>query len=324
MGVAVADYDNDGDQDIFVAGVNRNVSSAMMGSGRFDDVTEKGWSLDSHGANVVGRRGLARLRQRRRPRPLRRQLLQMEPRDRSILRRDERRMADLLLPDRYEGLPNQLFRNDGDGTFTDVSSQSGMAKHIGKGMGVAVADYDNDGFVDIFVANDTLPNFLFRNNGRGGFEEVGLAAGVAVKRQRASRVVMGVDFRDYDTDGLPDLIVSALEGETHPLFKNLGKGFFADATWQSGLQARPSNAADGVWDFSISTTTGSKTCFTANVIKRQHRALQQSDLSPTEQPLRKRKRRTFLEDFARSGRRLSDQTRASRLRLRRLRQRRAN
>jgi hypothetical protein len=167
-------------------------------------------------------------------------------------------------PDKYEGLPNQLFRNNGDGTFTDVSSSSGVAKHIGKGMGVAIADYDDDGFVDVFVANDTLPNFLFRNNGRGGFEEVGLAAGVAVNDSGRPVSSMGVDFRDYDNDGLPDLIVSALEGETYPLFRNLGKGFFADATWASGLgteTVKRSGWSLGLFDFNHD---GLKDLFTVN------------------------------------------------------------
>jgi len=167
-------------------------------------------------------------------------------------------------PDRYEGLPNQLFRNDGAGAFTDVSSQSGIGKHIGKGMGVAIADYDDDGYVDVFVANDTLPNFLFRNNGKGGFEEVGLTAGVAVNDSGRPVSGMGVDFRDYDNDGLPDLIVSALEGETYPLFRNLGKGFFADATWRSGLGAetvKRSGWSLGLFDFN---NDGFKDLFTVN------------------------------------------------------------
>jgi hypothetical protein len=167
-------------------------------------------------------------------------------------------------PDKYEGLPNQLFRNNGDGTFTDVSSQSGIAKHIGKGMGVAIADYDDDGWMDVFVANDTLPNFLFRNNGRGGFEEVALAAGVAVNDGGRPVSGMGVDFRDTDNDGLPDLIVSALEGETFPFFRNLGKGFFSDATWPSGLGAetvKRSGWSLGLFDFN---NDGWKDLFTVN------------------------------------------------------------
>jgi Flp pilus assembly protein TadD len=267
MGVAVADYDNDGYQDIFVTGVNRNILFRNDGNGRFEDVTEKAgltgvdpqrgkmWSVaaawldyDNDGyldLFVVN-------------------YCKWNPEIDPHCGATKEGWRTYCFPDRYEGLPNQLFRNNGDGTFTDVSSQSGIAKHIGKGMGVAIADYDDDGFVDIFVANDTLPNFLFRNNRRGGFEEVGLKAGVAVNDSGRPVSAMGADFRDYDNDGLPDLIASALEGETYPLFRNLGKGFFADATWQSGLGAetvKRSGWGLGLFDFN---NDGLKDLFTAN------------------------------------------------------------
>ncbi len=266
MGVAVADYDNDGDQDLFVAGVNRNLLfrnlSAEGGKGRFDDVTDKAgltnrtlWSvaaawldydndgdLDLFVANYC----------------------KWHPDIDPYCGAAKEGWRTYCFPDRYEGLPNQLFRNNGDGTFADISNQSGIAKHVGKGMGVAIADYDDDGFVDVFVANDTLPNFLFRNDGRGGFEEVALAAGVAVNDSGKPVSSMGVDFRDYDNDGLPDLIVSALEGETYPLFRNLGKGFFIDATWPSGVGAetvKRSGWGLGLYDFN---NDGLKDLFTAN------------------------------------------------------------
>jgi enediyne biosynthesis protein E4 len=267
MGVAAADYDNDGDQDLFVAGVDRNILLRNDGNGRFEDVTEKAgltgvdpqrgkmWAVaaawldyDNDGAIdlfVVN-------------------YCKWNPEIDPYCGATKEGWRTYCFPDRYEGLPNQLFRNNGDGTFTDVSSQSGVAKHIGKGMGVAVADYDDDGFIDVFVANDTLPNFLFRNNGRGGFEEVGLTAGVAVNDSGRPVSAMGVDFRDYDNDGAPDLIASALEGETYPLFRNLGKGFFADATWQSGLGAetvKRSGWGLGLFDFN---NDGLKDLFTAN------------------------------------------------------------
>jgi len=262
MGAAVADYDSDGDQDLFVAGVNRNILFRNDGKGRFEDVTTKAglsntrlWSvaaawldydndgdLDLFVANYC----------------------KWSPEIDPYCGAMKEGWRTYCFPDKYEGLPNQLFRNNGDGTFTDVSSPGGVAKHIGKGMGVAIADYDDDGFVDVFVANDTLPNFLFRNNGRGGFEEAGLAAGVAVNDSGRPVSSMGVDFRDYDNDGLPDLIVSALEGETYPLFKNLGKGFFADATWPSGLGAetvKRSGWSLGLFDFN---NDGLKDLFTVN------------------------------------------------------------
>jgi Flp pilus assembly protein TadD len=267
MGVAATDYDNDGDQDLFVAGVNRNILFRNDGKGRFDDVTEKAgltgvdpqrgkmWAVASAWLDYDNDGDLDLFVAN---------YCKWTPESDPYCGATKEGWRTYCFPDRYEGLPNQLFRNNGDGTFADVSSQSGVAKHIGKGMGVAFADYDEDGFVDVFVANDTLPNFLFRNNGRGGFEEVGLTAGVAVNDSGRPVSSMGVDFRDYDNDGSPDLIVSALEGETYPLFRNLGKGFFADATWQSGLGAetvKRSGWGLGLFDFN---NDGFKDLFTAN------------------------------------------------------------
>jgi Flp pilus assembly protein TadD len=262
MGVAVADYDNDGDQDLFVAGVNRNILFRNDGKGRFDDVTteaglgkDKLWSVAAAWFDYDNDGDLDLFVVN---------YCKWSPESDPYCGAMREGWRTYCFPDRYEGLPNRLFRNNGDGTFADVSSQSGVANYIGKGMGVAVADYDDDGFADLFVANDTLPNFLFRNNGRGGFEEVGLTAAVAVNDSGRPVSSMGVDFRDYDNDGLPDLIVSALEGETHPLFKNLGQGFFADATWPSGLGAetvKRSGWSLGLFDFN---NDGLKDLFTVN------------------------------------------------------------
>jgi tetratricopeptide (TPR) repeat protein len=270
MGVAVADYDNDGDQDIFIAGVDRNILFRNGGNGRFDDATEKAgltgldpqrgnwgkmWSVSAVWLDYDNDGDLDLFVVN---------YCKWNPEIDPYCGAMKEGWRTYCFPDRYEGLPNQLFRNNGDGTFADVSSQSGVGRHIGKGMGAAIADYDDDGFIDVFVANDTLPNFLFHNNGRGGFEEVGLTAGVAVNDSGRPVSGMGVDFRDYDNDGLPDLIVSALEGETYPLFRNLGKGFFADVTWQSGLGAetvKRSGWGLGLFDFN---NDGLKDLFTVN------------------------------------------------------------
>jgi hypothetical protein len=267
MGVAAADFDNDGDSDIFVAGVNKNILFRNNGDGTFADITSR-----------AGLEGID---------PERGKMWSVSA---AWLDYDRDGHLDLFVvnyckwnasldpycgaalpgyrtycfPDRYEGLPNQLFRNNGDGTFTDVSRTSGIARHIGKGMGIAVADFDDDGWIDVFVANDTLPNFLFRNNSRGGFEEVALNSGVAVPESGMPVSGMGVDFRDYDNDGRPDLIVSALEGETFPLFRNLGKGFFADETYASGLGLRTSKRSGwslGLFDFN---NDGYRDLFTVN------------------------------------------------------------
>jgi hypothetical protein len=140
-------------------------------------------------------------------------------------------------PKHYGGLPNALYRNRHDGTFEDVTARSGIGKHVGKGMSVAFADYDGDGFMDVFVTNDAIPDFLFHNRRDGTFEEVGLLAGVSVPASGRPVSSMGVDFRDYDNDGRPDIVVTALTGETFPLFKNDKAAFFRDVTYASGLAA---------------------------------------------------------------------------------------
>src|SRR5208337_2586633 len=130
---------------------------------------------------------------------------------------------------------NQLFLNNGDGTFRDVSAESGIRAHPGKGMGIGVADYDQDGLMDFFVTNDKMYNFLFHNQGGVRFEEVGFKAGVALAEAGQFISGMGVDFRDIDNDGLPDIAFVALDNETFPLFHNLGKRGFADITGASGM-----------------------------------------------------------------------------------------
>ncbi|MGH9630600.1 MAG: CRTAC1 family protein, partial [Bryobacteraceae bacterium] len=167
-------------------------------------------------------------------------------------------------PKYYVGLPNILYRNNGDGTFADVSRSSGIAGYRGKGMGIAFADYDLDGDMDVFAANDTVPNFLFRNEGDGRFAQAALEAGVGFNDDGRALSSMGVDFRDVDNDGLPDLFITALSNETYPLFRNLGKGFFADVTYPSRLGALTlalSGWGNGIFDFD---NDGLKDLFAAN------------------------------------------------------------
>jgi hypothetical protein len=147
----------------------------------------------------------------------------------------ERRVRAYCHPLNYKGLPSVLYRNDGGGRFTDVSADAGIAKYIGNGLGVAVGDYDDDGWPDVFVANDKVPNFLFHNEGNGRFAEVGLAAGVSVARDGKPRAGMGTEFADYNGDGRLDLVVTNHEFETHSLFRNDGRGLFTDATIDSGI-----------------------------------------------------------------------------------------
>jgi hypothetical protein len=138
-------------------------------------------------------------------------------------------------PRYYKPLPNQLFLNNGNGTFTDVSESSGIRAHPGKGMAVAVADYDNDGLPDFFVTNDKYFNSLFHNKGNAHFEEVAFDAGVALPEHGNLISGMGAGFQDLNNDGLPDIALVALANETFPIYQNKGNGEFAEVTTQSGM-----------------------------------------------------------------------------------------
>ncbi len=262
MGAATADYDNDGDQDLFVAGVHRNQLFRNEGNGRFSDQSQtlrsnlkNAWSVSAAWLDYDNDGDLDLFVVN---------YCEWNPTLDPLCGADKPGWRTYCFPDRYAGQANQLFRNNGDGTFSDISTTSGIAAHIGKGMGVSIADYDNDGWMDVFVANDTLPNFLFRNTGKGTFEEVAFTAGVAVNDNGRPVSSMGTDFRDYDNDGLPDLIFSALEGETYPLFRNAGKGFFTDATWASGLgKATIKRSGWGLGLFDLNND-GWKDLFTVN------------------------------------------------------------
>ncbi len=128
-----------------------------------------------------------------------------------------------------------MFLNNGDGTFRDVSKESGIRAHLGKGMGVGVADYDLDGNMDFFVSNDKDFNFLFHNKGGIRFEEVAFNVNVALLENGMFISGMGVDFRDLDNDGLPDISLVALDLETFPIYRNVGKGNFVEVTNESGM-----------------------------------------------------------------------------------------
>jgi hypothetical protein len=233
MGVATADYDNDGWTDLFVAGVNRNILYHNQHDGTFKELTKldpvrapKPWSIAA-GWFDFDNDGLLDL--------FVVNYCKWDPKNEPYCGDPRPGYRTYCHPRHYEGLPNQLYRNNGDGTFTDVSKQSGIADHIGKGMGIAFADYDDDGKTDVFVANDTVRNFLFHNEGEGRFTEVGLRAGIAFNADGRALSSMGVDFRDIDNDSKPDLLVSALTNETFPIYKNAGTGLFTDVTYPSRL-----------------------------------------------------------------------------------------
>jgi hypothetical protein len=266
MGVAVADYDNDGYPDIFVTGVNRNILYHNRGDGTFEDVTEKAhlggvdprygklWSVSAAWIDIDNDGWLDLIVTN---------YVQWDPRLEP--RCGSPQNPSYCHPDAYHNTPNQLFRNNHDGTFTDITGSSGLGAQLGKGMGVAVADYDGDGLMDIFVANDSVPNFLFHNLGHGKFEEVGILAGVALNEDGRPVAGMGADFRDFDNDGRPDLVFTAMINDTYPLFRNTGKSpGFEDDTAQSGLAVLTRTLTGwgiGLFDFD---NDGFKDIFTAN------------------------------------------------------------
>ena len=266
MGVAAADYDNDGWTDLYVTGVNRNFLYHNNGDGTFSDVTEragvgaitaagkKAWSVSAAWIDYDND-GLLDL--------FVNSYLDWSPENSKVCGPVGRRLS--CHPSLYAGQPSFLYHNNGDGTFTDVSGPMGIAEHIGKGMGIAIADYNNDGWMDIFVGNDTMPNFLFRNRGSGrGFDEVGVESFVAFNDDGLAISNMGVDFRDWNNDGLPDLFVTALGGDSFPLFRNQGTGLFSTDDYKAGVgfqSVRMSGWGAGIYDFD---NDGYKDLFTAN------------------------------------------------------------
>ena len=252
MAAAVGDYDNDGWKDLFVAGVNRNILYRNQGDGTFGNVTSeaglandkppKPWSISAGWFDYDNDGDLDLFVVN---------YCKWNPKTEPFCGQRRPGYRTYCHPKSYEGLPNSLFRNNGDGTFEDVSAAAGIEDHVGKGMGVAFADYDGDGWQDVFVANDTVQNFLFHNRGNGSFEEVGLRAGVALTENGTTISSMGADFRDIDNDGLPDLFITALSNETFPLFLNRGGGMFQDMTYPSqlGFLSLPSGGfGNGVFD----------------------------------------------------------------------------
>jgi hypothetical protein len=233
MGVAAADYDNDGWVDLFVTGVNGCQLFHNNGNGTFTDVTAKAGFAETHWkwATSAGwfdydNDGLLDL--------FVTNYVKWSAATEPLC--TVGKAVTYCSPDVFTGEPNMLFHNNGDGTFTDVSEKSGISKYVGKGMGVAFADFNGDGFTDVFVSNDTYRNFLFRNNGNGRFDEVGVEMGVAYNQFGKSIAGMGTDFKDVDNDGRPDIFVVGMVGDTFPLFRNTGKDF-EDITSESGIAA---------------------------------------------------------------------------------------
>ncbi len=233
MGVAVGDYDNDGFPDLLVLGYERCILYHNNGDGTFTDVTNRA------GVGNIGKWGSSA----------------------AWFDYDNDGLLDLVIanyvdwspgrnfwcgdkgpglrsychPDVYQGEPPTLYHNNGDGTFTDASKRSGVGIKQGNGLGVVTFDYDNDGWQDIFIANDHMPNFLFRNNRDGTFREIGYSAGVAVGIDGQFEAGMGTDAADTTGSGRFDLIVTHLDQQLARLYQNVGEGFFEDATFRSKI-----------------------------------------------------------------------------------------
>jgi len=226
LGVVAADYDNDGDTDLYLNNFGSNVLYRNNGDRTFTDVTtaagvgnghrvgagacfldiENDGDLDLYVSNYV--------------------VFSYE----TYVERRVRGVPVYPSPMVYEPDPDTLYRNNGDGTFTDVSETSGVASVRGNGMGTVCGDYDNDGDTDIFVCNDVKANFLHQNDGTGHFEEVGLFTGVAYDYRGVPQGSMGVDFGDFDNDGQFDFFATSYQDEPPVLYRNSGQGFFEDVT----------------------------------------------------------------------------------------------
>ena len=234
MGACAADYDNDGWIDVYVTSVEADRLYRNTGRGNFVDVTaESGagageWSASCAFADV-DRDGDVDLYVTR--------YVDFRSDNNKYCGDEVSNERVYCHPNVYNGLSDVLYRNDGDGAFTDVSREAGVDTTEGKGLGVVFGDYDGDGWIDIYVANDSVRNFLFRNTGGGAFEEVGLLAGVALGEGGEPLAGMGTDLADVDNDGWPEIIVTNLSRQTHNLYRNLGSGFFVDATFPTGVGA---------------------------------------------------------------------------------------
>ena len=232
MGAAVGDYDNDGLQDLYVTNFGRNTLYRNAGDGTFADVTDRarvqggGWSASAgfFDYDNDGKLDLFVTRYLDWGFQKNRYCGEKKPGYRAYCH-----------PDNFDPVANILYRNNGDGTFTDVSSQSAVAASPGKGLGVAFADYDADRFIDVYVANDSVQSFLFRNKGNGTFEEVGLVAGVGFTEEGKAFAGMGTEFSDFDNDGHPDVFVTDLSNERYRLFRHAGDASFLDVTNATGI-----------------------------------------------------------------------------------------
>ena len=233
LGVAIADYNGDGHPDVFLNNFGPNCLYANNGDGTFTSVTDQAGvgqggtvgagasfldiegdgDLDLYVANYIK--------------------FSYEAKPPSVFRGRKVYPGPVVFPDE----PDQLFRNNGDGTFSDISRPSGIARHAAWGMGTAAADFDDDGDTDIVVANDSTKNFLLENDGRGNFQEVGLLRGIAYDYAGQVHGNMGLDVGDFNNDGRLDVFITSYEKQLTALYQNLGQGYFQDVTLRTGAGA---------------------------------------------------------------------------------------
>ncbi len=231
IGAAAGDFDNDGREDVYITALGGNRLFRNLGSGKFADVTksagvadggfstsalwfdyDKDGKLDLFVAHYVD-----------------------WSRDKDLFCTIDGHNKSYCTPESYKGQSPTLFRNRGDGTFENVTARAGLADGTSKGLGVAMLDFDGDGWIDLFVANDTQPNRLYRNTGKGTFTDVGVRAGVAFSEAGVARAGMGVDAADYDGSGRPSLVIGNFANEMMALYHNEGSGVFIDEAPRSAV-----------------------------------------------------------------------------------------
>ncbi|MGB6458896.1 MAG: CRTAC1 family protein [Candidatus Acidiferrum sp.] len=232
QGVAVGDYDRDGFPDLYVTQYGRSILYRNNGDGTFTDVTEKagvaapGWASSAvwFDYNSDGLLDLFVCR-----------FVDFSKQKNQYCGVPIDGKRHYCIPRIYQPMPSWLFRNNGDGTFTDVSASSGIASQLGKAWGVVATDINNDGWMDLFVSNDTVANFLFVNNGKGKFAETGTEAGVAYSVNGRPRSGMGVDSADFNNDGWQDLFVANIDREDYAIYQNNHDGTFDDLAIPTGI-----------------------------------------------------------------------------------------
>ncbi len=232
MGAAVGDYDNDGHEDLYVTAWDGNRLYHNRGDGTFEDVTSAagvaggGWSTSAAFVDVDedGRLDLLVAR-----------YLTWSFATNGYCGEHRPGYRAYCHPDQYPGITSLLYHNDGNGRFTEIGRRAGIANPEGKSLGTAIADFDRDGHVDLFVANDSVREFLFRSRGDGTFEDVALLAGAAFDQDGHVFAGMGVSSADQDNDGFPDLLVTTLSNQLYACFRNDGHGGFRYSTYGTGL-----------------------------------------------------------------------------------------